>query len=56
MNVYCVTLDGILYDVYDTRQGADARRAELQKRWEPGYGDKYRVEAWEVKSWLEHWY
>lgn len=51
MKVYCVTLDGVLYDVFSTRQGASKRRDELQGSTLPQYiEDKYMVETWEVEE------
>ena len=51
MKVYCVTLDGVLYDVFDTRQGANVRRDELQGDTLPNcIENKYVVETWEVES------
>ena len=49
--VYCVTLDGVLYDIFSTKSGAEKRRDELQGDTVPKrIEDKYMVETWEVED------
>jgi len=52
MKVYCVTLDGVLYDIFRHWEDAKQRSEELQGSTPPQcIEDKYMVETWEVEEW-----
>lgn len=51
MKVYCVTLDGVLYDIFQTWDAAYKRCQELQGSGLPScIEEKYMVETWEVEE------
>ena len=48
MKVFCVTLDGVLYDIFRRREDAEKRSEELGGT---TFKDSpYRVETWEVEE------
>jgi hypothetical protein len=51
MKVYCVTLDGVLYDIYRHWEDAKKRCDELQgPEMLMDYRLNYMVETWEVEE------
>ena len=49
MKVYCVTRDGVLYDIFRHWEDAFERSKELQGNLPSSVENTFRVETWEVE-------